>query len=192
MVRSFATEPIASPVLDGMLDLARRAPSAGNSQAVSFLTLEDDAVALYWDTTLPATRRSSFRWQGLLDAPVLVVLTTRPGAYVERYAEPDKARAGLGDHEDGWPVPFWWVDAGAVAQNLLLLTVERGLGACLFGIFHHEAAVKRAFGVPDEERLVCTVALGHPLPDEPGRSAGRTRPPLEHVRHRNRWRHDGL
>ncbi|MEO6989145.1 MAG: nitroreductase family protein, partial [Aquihabitans sp.] len=85
------------------------------------------------------------------------------------------------------PVPYWWVDAGAVAQNLLLAAVDAGLGACLFGLFDHEAAVAAAFGVPDGWRLVATVAIGHPAPSPPGRSAVRPRRSLDEVRHRNHW-----
>lgn len=188
MVRSFTDEPLSSVELDDLCDLARRAPSAGNSQGSAFLVLDDPStVARYWDVTLPEPRRESFRWPGLVVAPALVVLAVRPETYVERYAEADKARTGLGDSAEAWPVPYWWVDAGAVAQNLLLAAVDAGLGACLFGLFEHEAAVAAAFGVPEDWRLAATVAIGHPAPSSPGRSVGRPRRPLDELRHRNSW-----
>ena len=182
MVRAFAPDPLPSGLIDELLDRARRAPSAGNTQATGFLVLDTpEAVAAYWDVTLTGPARRAFRWRQLLDAPVLVVVTTRPGAYRERYAQPDKERTGLGAGLEAWPVPYWWVDAGAVVQNLLLLAVDRGLGACLFGPFDHEPALARRFGVDEGTRLVATVALGRPLPDEPGRSAGRPRPDLDEI-----------
>ncbi len=188
MVRAFTTEPVAAAVVDGLCDLARRAPSAGNSQAVAFLVLDrPDATARYWSTTLTPERRAGFRWPGLLSAPVLVVVATRPDTYVARYGEPDKAATGLGVAPDAWPVPYWWVDAGAAVEHLLLGAVDAGLGACLFGLFEHEAAVAEEFGVPHGWRLVGTVALGHPAPDEPGRSASRPRRPLDDVVHRTDW-----
>ena len=86
-------------------------------------------------------------------------------------------------------MPYWWVDGGAVVQNLLLAATAAGLGACLFGQFAHEAAVRAAFGVPDDRRALGTVALGWPAEaDDPGRSAGRARPALDVVVHRGRWR----
>lgn len=182
MTRALSPAPLDSKRLDGLLDLARRGPSAGNTQATAFVVLDrPELVASYWDITLPEPRRSSFRWQDLLTAPALVLVTTRPGAYVERYAESDKARPGLGDTTEEWPVPFWWVDAGSIVQNLLLCCVDEGLGACLFGVFQHEDAIKRRFEIPPDERIVAAIALGEPLPDEPGRSAARPRPDLESV-----------
>lgn len=182
MVRSFSAEPLPADEIDELLHWARRGPSAGNTQATGFVVLDHPAAtAAYWDLTLPAERRATFRWQGLLRAPVLVLVTTRPDRYVARYAETDKAATGRGASADRWPVPYWFVDAGAVVQNLLLLAVERGLGACLFGPFDHEPALARVFGLDEGERIVATIALGHPEPDEPGRSAHRPRPPIGDV-----------
>jgi nitroreductase len=112
---------------------------------------------------------------------VLVLVATTPTDYLDRYREPDKDATGRGRSFDAWPVPYWWVDAGTVIQNLLLLAVDDGLGACLFGLFDHEPAVAHQFGLDPGLRLVATVALGHPLPDQPGRSAKRPRPPLDEV-----------
>ena len=182
MVRSFTAEPVAPAIVDELLDLGRRAPSAGNTQAVGFVVLEGPVqTGRYWSTTMTPEVRQRFRWQGLLRAPVLVLVTTVPDRYVARYAEPDKARAGRGRSQADWPVPYWWVDAGAVVQNLLLLAVDRGLGACLFGPFDHEPALRSEFGLDPDIRLVATIAMGHPAADEPGRSASRPRPPLDQV-----------
>jgi len=190
MVRSFSSEPVDASEVDRLCDLARRAPSAGNTQAVEFLVLDTpESVSAYWEQTLTSDARARFGWPGLLVSPVLIVVCVRPDAYVERYSEADKSRTGLGGGQDRWTVPYWWVDAGAVAQNLLLAAVSAGLGACLFGLFEHETAVARHFGVPDDRRLVATIAVGHPDPagSAPGRSAGRARPPLSKVVHRSGW-----
>ncbi|MGH1490185.1 MAG: nitroreductase family protein [Acidimicrobiales bacterium] len=185
MTRTFSPEPLAAGVIDSLLELARRGPSAGNTQAAGFVVLDrPDLVARYWDITLPAeppSRRQSFRWKTMLEAPALVLVTTDPEQYLERYSEPDKQRTGRGGSAERWPVPYWWVDAGAVVQNLLLLAAEADLGACMFGPFDHEQALKAEFDLPEALRLVATVAIGHPLADEPGRSAERPRPPLDSV-----------
>lgn len=193
MVRAFGPDPsrpdpVDPAVVDALLDGARRAPSAGNTQAVRFLVLDTPgAVARYWDLTLPPERRATFAWPGLVVAPVLVVVLVDPAAYVTRYAEADKVATGLGRGPGEWTVPYWWVDAGAAIQDLLLGVVDAGLGACLFGVFQHEEAVLRAHGVPAGWRAAGTVALGRPAADRPGRSAGRARAPLGEVVRRGRW-----
>lgn len=193
MIRTFEAARIDSADIDSMLDTARRAPAAGNTAAIDFLVLDTPTtVGRYWSATMSDEVRRTFRWRGLLSASALIVIVTRPTAYVARYSEPDKAHPRLGDRLDAWPQPFWWIDAGMVAQNVLLVATDRGLGASLFGLFHHEEAVKTEFGVPADRRLVCTIAIGVPSDrDEPGRSAGRQRPSLETVIHRSDWHRTG-
>ena len=187
MTRAFRPDHLDPAVVDGLLDLARRGPSAGNTAGTEFLVLEGDQTAAYWDVTLTAARRATFPWPGLLDVPVLVVPYVEPRAYVARYAEDDKAHTGLGSAADAWPVPYWFVDGGAAAQTILLGAADIGLGALLFGQFDHEPAVRERFGVPPDRRAVGTIALGHPAPDRPSRSAQRGRRPLEQLIHRGGW-----
>jgi nitroreductase len=184
MVRAFAPRAVAPAEVDRLLDLARRAPSAGNTQACQFVVLEGEATARLWDVTLPTERRAGFRWQGLLDAPVVVVPLVRPDAYPQRYAEADKAGTGLGEGTDAWPVPYWWVDGGMVVEALLLAVTDAGLGALFYGLFDHEPAALAALGVPEGWRALGSVAIGWPADNPPGaagagpgRSAGRPRPP---------------
>lgn len=189
MTRAFRDTPIDPELVDRLLDLARRAPSAGNAQGLDFVVLEGDETARYWDAALPPERRARFRWQGLLTAPVLVVVYADPGAYVDRYAEPDKAATGLGRSPAAWPVPYWTVDAAFAAMVLQLAAVDAGLGVLFFGLFDRADAVAGALSVPPGREAVGTVALGWPDPDadEAGRSAGRRRRALSEVVHRSGW-----
>jgi nitroreductase len=187
MVRAFADRPVDPALVDRLVDLARRAPSAGNAQPWAFVVLEGAGTARLWDVTLPAERRAGFRWAGLLSAPVVVVPLVEPAAYLRRYGEDDKAATGLGAGLDAWPVPYWWVDGGMAVHALLLGATDAGLGALFYGLFDHEAAALAALGVPEGWRALGAVALGWPAPDEPGRSAARPRPRLSSVVHRGGW-----
>jgi nitroreductase len=189
MVRAFDARPVPTELVDRLLQLARRAPSAGNTQPWAFVVLEGEQTAALWDITLPVERRGSFRWPGLLEAPVVVLPLVSPDAYVDRYREPDKRTIGLGAGASAWPVPYWWVDGGMAVQTLLLAAVDAGLGALFYGLFDHERAVLDRFGVPEGWRALGAVALGWPAPGEPrpGRSASRRRPPLDEVVHRGSW-----
>jgi nitroreductase len=191
MVRSFAPRPVDPALVDRLVAGALRAPSAGNTRATAFVVLEGRDTARLWDATLPAERRGSFRWPGLLDAPVVVVALVEPGAYPRRYAEDDNAATGLGAGVEAWPVPYWWVDGGMAVQTLLLGAVDVGLGALFYGLFEHEHAALAALGVPEGWRALGAVALGHPAegPGPPGRSAGRPAPPASDRVHRGGWTH---
>lgn len=187
--RSFAPESLDAGLLDDLVDAARRTPTAGNCQGVEFLALEGADAAAYWETTLSAERRAAFPWPGLLVAPAIVVPFGIPSRYLARYAETDKAATGLGDASEAWSVPYWLTDAAFAALALQLLVVELGLGCCFFGLFEHEDAVRRRFGVPDEARAVGAIAVGHPEPSgaRSSRSTTRGRRPLDEVLHRGSW-----
>lgn len=189
MCRDFADVPVAAEVLEPVLRAAFRGPAAGNTDALELLVLQDGRVAAYWDVTLPADRRADFAWPGLLRAPVLVIPVVRPGAYVERYAEVDKVRTGLGAGESAWPVPYWYVDGGAAVMAVLLAAESAGLGALLFGQFEHEPEVAAAFDVPSDRRALGTIALGWPAdPHRPVEASARRGRPDPAVRiHRDRW-----
>ncbi|HPG13328.1 MAG TPA: nitroreductase family protein [Microthrixaceae bacterium] len=193
MCRDFKPDPVADDVLDRVLAAAFRAPAAGNTDALDLVVLTGADTARHWDVTLPADRRLGFRWPGLMRAPVLVEVIVDPAAYVERYSLPDKAHSGLGDGAEAWPVPFWFVDGGAAVMAVLLAAESEGLGALLFGVFGHEAAVRRALGVPAGRRVVATVALGLPAPGGrlPSRSARRGRPGPGRRIHRGGWAGQG-
>lgn len=189
MVRAFDGRAVPGDVLDRILDLAVRTPAAGNTQGLDLVVLEGTETERYWEVSLPPDRRGSFPWPGLLRAPVLLVPVADPSAYVERYAEPDKAATGLGTTADAWPVPYWYVDTAFAAMVGLLAAVDEGLGACFFGQFEHEPALKAALGIPADRRPVGTIALGYADPHEDRRSFSATRPrrSLASVVHRGGW-----
>ena len=188
MVRAFTDAPVAPDVVDGLIDLARRAPSAGNSQGVAWVVLSGaDETARYWDVALPESKRGAFGFPGLVAAPVLLLALVRADTWIERYSEPDKASHGLGTGVAAWPVPYWWVDGGMAVEHVLLGAVDAGLGACFFGLFDHEPAVFAALGIPEGWRALGAIALGEPAPDTPGLSASRPRRTVDEVLHRGRW-----
>jgi nitroreductase len=187
MVRAFQPTPVPPALVDEVLDAGRRAPSAGNSQGWAFVVLEGpEQTRRFWDVTLPPSRRETFRWQRLLDAPVIVLPLADREAYLSRYREPDKAASGLGEAER-WPVPYWQVDTAFATMSILLAATDAGLGALFFGVFQRSEQLLSSLGVPEGHDLIGAIAMGYPAldADEPGRSAARPRRP--DVIHRGRW-----
>jgi nitroreductase len=191
MTRSFDTRPVPDEVIERMVDLATRAPSAGKTQGWHLIVLTGADTARFWDISLAAESRPNFRWKRLLDAPVIAIPLADPDAYLARYSEPDKAASGLGEAEDAWPTPYWTVDASMSVMTLLLAAEDEGLGALLFGIFNDEAGLRAAFGIPDRLQILGAIALGWPTPDDAadqtGLSARRPRRRSAEVIHRGGW-----
>ena len=184
MTRRFDASPIDLAQVDELVDLARRAPSAGYSQGVHFLVLSGRAANSFWSIT------GSDDWfdDATRAAPVLVLALTDPLAYTSRYSEGDKAGHGL-EQASNWEVPFWLTDAAMATQNLLLLAEDRGFGALYFGIFRNARELLDELGVPPHVLQVGVVALGLRAADDQQSGSALTRPrlPVADVIHHQRW-----
>jgi nitroreductase len=191
MTRSFVAEPVATDVLDNLLEVALRAPSAGFSQGVDLVVLEGEpARARFWELATDASwRGGGERSEGLRNAPVVVVPVADPAAYEQRYGEPDKRGSLLGGlSASEWPVPFWLVDASFVVMQLLLAATDAGLGALFFQLHAPADTVLEGLGVPAGRVTFGAVAIGHPAPDDKAGSPGsRARRAVQDVVHRDRW-----
>jgi len=64
------------------------------------------------------------RWlAGLMRAPVSIVPCSDKAAYLDRYAQPDKAHTPWGGlDESAWSMPFW--DLDTAMASLLILQVS--------------------------------------------------------------------
>lgn len=177
--------------VDRLLDLARRAPSAGYSQGFGFVLLEAPADRQrFWSVTSEPSWRESPEAAGRMAAPVIVVPVCSAEVYVARYSEPDKVAHGM-TTEAAWPVPFWTVDVSFATMLLLLGVVEEGLGALFFGFQSRDAIqeFRGAFGVPASWSPIGAVAIGWPAGDRGSRgsAATRARRPLSEIVHRGGW-----
>lgn len=166
MVRHYSGEPVPREVLERIVHTVRRAPSGGFSQGQRLLVVtaaaarRELASLLGEDEWIAAGRE---RW--LSAAPAHVVVCTREADYHDRYNEPDKL-AATGGTEVEWPVPFWFVDAGAALMLLLLAAIDEGLAAGVYGVpVEHGEAFKRLLGIPDDVWVVCGVTVGAGAPD---------------------------
>ena len=162
MVRRFDPDrEVPQATVERLLDLAGRAPSAGFTQGWDFLVLRsEDERHAFWEAARGAMSEFPDDWvRGVSAAPTLVLFLSNPGAYLDRYAEPDK---GWEDRDPArWPVPYWDTDTAMAAMILLLGVVDEELGALFFGVPPAgHARVRAALAVPENRRLVGVVAMG--------------------------------
>lgn len=185
MVRNYTNEPVGDDILDRILAIARRTPSAGFSQgqsmvvvrsevtrrAIADLTDEDGYVSAGFDPWISR-------------APVHIIVCVSEQAYHDRYREPDKLTAA--GREIDWPIPYWWVDAGTTLMLLLLAAVNEGLGAGFLGV-HSVPGLRDLLSIPSEVTPIGVVTIGHPAPDRRSGSLRRGWRPPEAVVHEESW-----
>lgn len=181
MVRNYTSEPVDSAALERIVAAAQRAPSAGNSQGQALIVVTDRAIRSEIAGLADEAEYVEMGFDPWISkAPVHIVVCVSEAVYRARYAEPDKS----GDAEQDWPVPYWWVDAGATMMLVLLAAVAEGLAAGFIGS-HALDDLADELGIPSDVSPVGVVTLGHPAADK--RSGSLDRRPRPGKIHRDRW-----
>lgn len=201
MTRSYRDDPVDPAVIERALENATRAPNAGFSQGWAFVVLDTPAdVRGFWEVQTEAAAEGGTpdRWlAGMMTAPVVIVPCSRREAYLERYAAPDKARAGLQQRDaNRWAMPYWDLDTAMAALLILQTATDAGLGACFFGLVPGRVeALKQHLGLVDRDGVeaphpIGAITIGHPgdpAAGARGSAARRPRVPWQEVAHRGRW-----
>jgi nitroreductase len=164
MVRHYRREPVSLTTIQRIAETVRRAPSAGYSQGQRLLVVTEEDGRAEIARAMGDAGWSSDEFEPWLEsAPVHVLVCTREDDYHDRYRMPDKLADG---NEIDWPVPFWFVDAGAALMLVLLAAIDEGLAAGLSGVPREAASVLRErFGIPEDVTVVAIVTIGAPAPD---------------------------
>jgi nitroreductase len=197
MTRRYSDAPVPADVLDRVLDVALRGPSAGFCQGVDLLVLEGPAQTrqFFEMTSDPEFLTGPKALHELLRVPLIVLPVCDPNVYVARYAEPDKARSSLaGLPAEDWPVPYWLVDLSFAVMLLLLAATDEGLGALFFQLHRNPRPLLAALGVPGTKLVIGGVALGYEASSGPtgvtvaaGSPKRRSRRAMGDVVHLGRW-----
>ena len=187
MHRAFESTPVPHEQIERIVGVIRRAPSGGFSQGSSIVVVTDEAkraeIAEVFSDHEPTKAFVS-------QAPVHLVISANESLYHARYNEPDKL-AVTGGVEVTWPVPYWFVDAGALMMLVLAAAIDEGLAAAFIGHPDQKRRFSELLGLPDEVVPIGLALIGRPAPDptaEQGtsRMRSRRRPRAELV-HWERW-----
>jgi FMN reductase [NAD(P)H] len=192
MVRHYEPDAVPRETLERIVRTVRRAPSGGYSQGQRLLVVTDP-VRIGQIANIVGERewveRGNEPWLSV--APAHVIVLTREEDYHERYQRPDKL-ALTGGAEIEWPVPFWFVDAGAAMMLVLMAAIDEGLAAGVYGVtVESRDAFKRLLGIPDDFWVVAGVTVGKGAPDprasEMSSRFRERRRPFEDVVRWERW-----
>jgi len=116
-------------------------------------------------------KRAWWGLQGLklFEAPTVIYIYTERAFYSQE--------GGL----NVWPV----FDCGLVAQNIMLLAVEFGLGTipAIQAVMYPDV-LRNVLGIPDTKLIVLGIAIGYPDPESPTGRFNSEREPLDTV---SRW-----
>ncbi len=185
MVRNYIDRPVDPAAIDRIVARARKNPSAGFTQGQYLIVVTDESTR---KQIAGLGNEDEYVAMGfppwISKAPVHVVVCTSEADYHRRYREPDKLQDD--GAEIAWPVPYWWVDAGASLMLLLLAAADEGLGAGFFGI-HRMSGLNELLGIPDEATPIGVVTIGYAAAEQPPSSARRGWRPLEEVVRWERW-----
>jgi len=210
-IRAFKADPVPKETLKKIMELALRAPSWANTQPWEFAIVtgkkldeirqafvEKAAAAEEDNSDIPRprefpqpydTRRRTIgrkvlelkgisredkekrKWwllQGLrlFEAPCVIYI------YI------DRSFYRQGDTLNIWPV----FDCGLVAENIMLLATEYGLGtiAQIQAVVHPDV-LRKVLGIPDSKVIVLGIAVGYPDWDDPVNQLHSEREALDNV-----------
>jgi len=187
MHRAFLPDPIAQDQIDRIAHVIFRAPSGGFSQGGSIVVVTDEAkrheIARAFGDEHYSTRGRNF----VADAPVHMVISANESLYHARYNEADKL-AATGGVEVTWPVPYWFVDAGALMMLVLLAAIDEGLASAFIGHPDQKRIFGELLGLPEDVVPIGLALIGKPgdapLPGSRMKERRRTE---EALVHREAW-----
>lgn len=138
-IRRFTPEEVSPATVQKILEVAIRAPSAGNRQPWHFIVVRNAAVK-------EALAQAAYGQDFVAEAPVVIVVCAEP----ERSA----ARYGTRGRE-----LYCLQDTAAATEHILLAATALGLGCCWVGAFDEKAAA-RALALPSQLRPVAMIPIG--------------------------------
>lgn len=170
-VRNYLPDPVPRETLERIVARGRKIPSAGHSQGLRLVVVTDAETRRAIAELAGEPEYMSMGLEPWISrAPAHIVVGVREQDYHDRYREADKLSEGGSEIE--WPVPYWYVDAGAAVMLLMLAAVDEGLAAGIFGV-HAWDDLCSLLGIPGDVTPVAILTIGKPAPEKARGSAKR-------------------
>lgn len=184
-MRNYQTDAVPREALERIVARGRKIPSAGHSQGMRIVVVTAEATRqAIAELAGEAMYVSMGHEPWISRAPAHIVVCVREEDYHERYRERDKLTEEGAEIE--WPVPYWYVDAGAAVMLLWLAALDEGLAAGVFGA-HRWDELRALLGIPDDVSPIAILTIGNPAPETVKGSAKRGWKPIDEVVRWERW-----
>jgi len=166
--RSFDSRPVKGQDLISIIEAARLAPSACNSQTWRFVTVTNRDIIhkICHEAMRPVIPN---RW--LEQAPLLIVGCSQLDIIANR----------IGRGITG--IEYYQIDLGIAMEHMVLKATELGLGTCWIGWFK-EDSVKEILEIPKRVKVSAMLAVGYPK-DTPSKKTKRK--PVEKIAFSEKW-----
>jgi len=167
-VRSFDSRPISEKDIISIIEAARLAPSACNSQTWRFIfvTRREIIQKICHEAMRPVIPN---KW--LEQAPLLIVGCSHLDIIANR----------VGGRVTG--IEYYQIDLGIAMEHMVLKATELGLGTCWIGWFD-ENRLKNILEIPKKIKVSALLAVGYPK-KAPGKK--RKRKPAEKIAFSEKW-----
>ncbi len=159
--RNYTGEPVPRETLKKILNAARLAPSACNSQPWSFVVADTPDAVRHAVECVQDGGANKFTDK----APAFILI-------VEEHAQLSPRIADRLDSQH-----FAQIDLGLATAHLCLAAAEEGLGTCIMGLFSEEKA-KAYFSIPSEKRVRLIISVGYSADSAP---RAKSRKPLDEL-----------
>ena len=138
-IRNFSKKIPSIDIIIEIIKYANLAPSAGNLQARDFIIIDDLKIKNQLSI-------AAFNQDFIKDAPIIIVVCANL-----------KRISSYGDRG----IDLYCIqDASASVENILLLAVDYGLGACWVGAFN-EKIVSDILNLPSYVRPISIIPIGY-------------------------------
>lgn len=150
-VRDYEDRPIEREKLELILESARLAPSASNSQPWRFHVVRNKEKIKSIAGRMPLGSQiviNSFIEQ----APVVIVATAGPISFLRKFI------SFLINKR------WYYLDVAIALEHMVLTAWDLGIGSCWIGWFD-EKRTKKILNIPEDQEIIAFLTLGYPSKD---------------------------
>lgn len=144
--RSFTASPVETEKIDRIIEAARLAPSACNSQPWKFIVVTDSEKRMEIADAVTSKILSMNHFSK--QAPIQIVVVE----------ESSNLSSGFG----GWAKNkhFPHIDIGIAAVHICLAAADEGLGSCMLG-WCNEKKIQNVLNIPKDKRVLLVILIGY-------------------------------